>query len=93
VGAPKKYQSAAHQNKLVFAFFWAHPRESLQQPWNFIFSSVEKESVNERGQYDYWTLVVRTRLRVEPRNCGPFPDPKETGLPMKKAGQLNQIYE
>lgn len=29
----------------------------------------------------------------EPRNCRPSPDPKETGLPMKKeAGQLNQIF-
>jgi len=40
--------------------------------------------MNKRGQYDYWTLVVRTRLRMEARNCGPFPDPKETGLPMKR---------
>ena len=49
--------------------------------------------MNKRGKYDYWTLVVRTRLRAETRNCGPFPDQKENRPPdEKEAGQLNQTY-
>src|SRR6266702_7022161 len=77
-----------------FAFFCALPRGSSQRLWILILSvGLKKKDKRTRAVP---LLDFSPTNGIAPGNeelCGPFPDPKETGLPMKKkAGQLNQIY-